>query len=475
MNFITGKHLPRRTFLRGLGATVSLPYLDAMVPAGRVWRDPAAENFTRLLCLEESMGCAGGNDWGDEQHLFAPAKLGREFELHAESQLKPLEDFREYMTIISNTDCRMAEPYTPEEVGGDHYRSASVFLTQSHPKQTEGSDIFLGKSIDQVHADRFGQDTPLPSLEMTTEQSNDGGGCQYNYNCAYKYTISWASAHEPLPAIRDPRTVFERLFGAGDSPADRTARLQMNQSVLDWVGGKVARLKRELGAVDRRALDEFTTHIRELERRIAMVEAQNASGRERELPEAPRGVPDSWEEHMELMFDLQVLALQADLTRVITFKTGIDQSNRTYPNSGTDKPHHPASHHSNIAENIMKFNLINTHRLGQMVYLLDKLENTVEAGASLLDKTAVVWGSGMGDPNLHNHRRCPLLIMGRANGALEGNLHSRAPSGTPMANAFVSLMQKLGHDDLHHFGDSTGEFPLSYVSGGSVTAAGEDV
>jgi hypothetical protein len=464
MSFITGRHLSRRTFVRSAGASVALPLLDAMVPAGRAWRDPAQESFTRLVCIEESMGCAGGNDWGDSQHLFAPAQVGRDFDLSAQSQLKPLEPYREYLTIVSQTDCRMAEPYKAEEIGGDHDRSTAVFLTQAHPLQTK-ADVFIGKSLDQVHADRFGQDTVLPSLEVTTEEMDRGGGCAYNYHCAYTTSLAWKSPTEPLPAIREPRVVFEQLFGAGSTPADRAARLRTNKSLLDWVTSELTSLKRELGAVDRQAVEQYTTNIRELERRIQLIEAQNATGEERAMPEAPTGIPDLWEDHMELMFDLQVLALQADLTRVITFKTGFDLQNRTHPASGTNKSFHGASHHGNVHSAIMEFNLINTYRLGKMVYFLEKMKNAQEAGVSLLEKTAILWGSPMGDPNLHNHRRCPLILMGHANGALEGGLHLRAPNATPMANVFVSLMQALGHDDLAEFGDSTGEFPLTFPKG----------
>jgi hypothetical protein len=461
MNFITGKHVSRRTFVRGVGAGVALPFLDAMVPAGRAWRDPAQESFTRLVCIEESMGCAGGSDWGDERNLFAPAGVGRDFEFSVDSQLKPLEPFRDYLTIVSDTDCRSAEPRRAEEIGGDHDRSTAVFLTQAHPKQTQGSDIHLGISLDQIHAQRFGQETALPSLELCTESIDRGGGCAYNYHCAYTTSLSWASPNQPLPAIREPRVVFERLFGAGDSPDDRAARRRTDRSVIDWIATEVVRLKRELGMVDQAAMDQYLTHIRELERRIQLVEARNTSGEEREMPEAPSGIPDSWEEHMQLMFDLQVLALQTDMTRVITFKTGFDQSNRTFPGSGTNKSIHGASHHGNVPGDIMDFNLINTHRLSQVNYFLEQMKSTMEGDASLLDKTAIVWGSPMGDPNLHNHRRCPLILMGGANGLLEGNLHLRAPQGTPMANVFVSLMQGLGHD-MPSFGDSTGDFALGF-------------
>ncbi len=465
MEFITGKHISRRSFVQGMGTTVALPFLDAMVPAGRSWSDPMLDTTaTRLICIEESMGCAGGSDWGDARHLFAPERIGRDFEIGPDSQLAGLADFRDYLTIVSNTDVRMAEPYRAEEIGGDHDRSTAVFLTQAHPKQTQGSDIYLGTSLDQIHARRFGRDTALPSLELCTESIDRGGGCAYNYHCAYTTSLAWASPNQPLPAIREPRAVFERLFGAGDSAADRELRRRTNKSMLDWIVTEVARLKSTLGATDRRAMDEYLQQVRELERRIELVEARNTSGEERQMPEAPSGIPDSWEEHMELMFDLQVLALQTDMTRVITFKTGFDQSNRTFPDSGTNKSHHGASHHGNVPADIMDFNKINTYRTARLAYLLRRLSTTREGDTPLIDKTAVVWGSPMGDPNLHNHRRCPLILMGKANGALEGGVHLRAPKGTPMANVFVSLMQGIGHD-MTSFGDSTGAFPLTLPRG----------
>ncbi|MHC4991868.1 MAG: DUF1552 domain-containing protein [Planctomycetota bacterium] len=472
MEFITGKHLDRRTFLRGMGATVALPMLDAMIPAGRAWGGLLDDGpATRLVCIEESMGAAGSSPWGMAQNLFSPASVGRDFDIAPNSQLAPLEPFRDYLTIVSNTDCRMAEPYRPEEIGGDHDRSTAVFLTQAHPKQTQGSDVYLGTSLDQLHARRVGLDTALPSLELCIEGIDRGGGCAYNYHCAYTTTLSWAAPDQPLPPIREPRAVFERLFGAGDSPEDRAARRRTDRSMIDWIATEVARLRRQLGAADRRAMDEYLEHIREIERRILLVEQRNASGDERALPDAPSGVPDSFEEHMRLMFDLQVLALQADITRVITFKTGFDQSNRTFPASGVNRGFHGVSHHGNNPTDILDFNTINRHRLAQVTYFLEKMQNTMVGESSLLDQTAVVWGSPMGDPNLHNHRNCPLLLMGKANGALEGNLHLRAPEGTPMANVFVSLMHRLGHDDMRSFGDSTGEFAL-YAPPTAETAGG---
>jgi hypothetical protein len=461
MNFITGKHLSRRTFLRGTGASLALPYLDAMSAAGRPWRDPA-EGFTRFVGIYEAMGCAGGNDWGDSQRLFAPAKVGRDFDFEAQSQLKPLEAYRDYMTVVSQTDCKMAEPFKAEEIGGDHDRSTAVFLTQAHPLQTE-ADVYIGKSIDQIHADKFGQETAIPSLELSVSRLDRS--CAYNYHCAYTFSLAWKSAREPLPHVLEPRVVFEQLFGAGNSATDRANRLSKNRSVLDFISKELGSLKKQLGGADRLALDEYATHLRELERRIGLVEAQNSSGEERQMPEAPSGIPDKWEEHMQLMFDLQVLALQADLTRVITLISGVDQENRTHPESGTNASWHGASHHGNVPNQILDYNKINTYRLSQQTYFLEKMKNTMEGDKSLLDKTAILWGSSMGDPNLHNHRRCPLILFGKANGALEGNLHLRSPKGTPMANVFVSLMQGLGHDDFAQIGDSTGEFPLTFPKG----------
>ncbi len=464
MKFITGKHLSRRTFIGGAGVGVALPFLDAMMPAGRAWAQSATESVpTRLVCIEESMGCAGGSDWGHARGYFAPKDAGKDFTLEAESQLKPLEDYRDYLTIVSSTDCGMADPMNADEIGGDHDRSTAVFLTQAHPKQTQGSDIEIGVSIDQLHAQKFGQDTVLPSLELCIEEIDRGGGCAYNYHCAYTTSLAWATPHQPLPAIREPRVVFERLFGAGDSEKDRSERRQTDRSMLDWMVTEVDRLSKSLGAMDRVALDEYLQHIREVERRIQLMEARTqteGAGEGRAMPEAPSGIPGTWEEHMQLMFDLQVLALQSDMTRAITFKTGFDQSNRVFPQSGTNKSIHGASHHGNVPADIMDFHLINTYRLGAVSYFLDKMKNTMEGDASLLDKTAIVWGSPMGDPNLHNHKRCPLLLMGHANGALEGGVHIAAAEGTPMANAFVTLMQGLGHE-LDSFGDSNGSLALT--------------
>ena len=461
MKFITGKHLSRRAFIGRMGAGVALPFLSAMVPAGLARAASANSTPPRLVCIEESMGCAGGSDWGHARNLFAPPETGRDFTIGNDSQLKPLEAFRDYLTVVSSTDCHMADPFNADQIGGDHDRSTAVFLTQAMPKQTQGSDIHIGTSIDQLHAQRFGQDTVLPSLELCIEEIDRGGGCAYNYHCAYTTSLAWASPNQPLPAIREPRAVFERLFGAGDSEQDRIERRRTDKSMLDWMLSEVDRVSKTLGPADRVALDEYLQHIREVERRIQLMEARSSAsdGESSTMPEAPSGIPGTWEEHMQLMFDLQVLALQSDMTRAITFKTGFDQSNRTFPQSGTTKSIHGASHHGNVPDDIMDFHRINTYRLGAVAYFMEKLHNTMDGDATLLDKTSIVWGSPMGDPNLHNHKRCPLLLMGHASGALQGNVHIAANEGTPMANAFVTLMQGMGHE-LDSFGDSNGALEL---------------
>jgi len=463
MDFITGKHLPRRTFLRGVGVTMALPFLDAMVPSGGFLSKSAkaaTADRTRLICVEEVHGLAGCNNWGASQFLYAPEKTGRDFTFVNDNPLKTVEAFRDSMTIISNTDVRNAEALNLPEIGGDHFRSSAVFLTQSHPKQTNGSDLFAGTSLDQLYAQRFGQGTPMPSMQFCIENLDQAGGCTYNYSCAYTDTISWASPNEPLPMIRDPRVAFDMLFGAGANAEDRKARQVTRRSILDWVTGEVERVSKQLGPDDRQRLERYLDNVRELERRIQAVEARNTSGEQRALPEAPAGVPDSFSEHMKLMFDIQVLALQTDMTRIMSFKTGRDAQNRVFQECESKQPFHPASHHGNRQERILEFNKINKFRVGQMAYFLEKMKTTMDGDKSLLDKSLVIWGSPMADPNIHNHRRCPLVLFGKANGALQGNVHIKAEDGTPMSNVMLTLLHTLGVDDLKTFGDSTGEFSL---------------
>ena len=291
MHFITGKHMPRRTFIRGaMGAAVALPFLDAMVAAkGAGAKAAAAADRTRLICIEEVHGLAGCNKWGASKNLFAPAETGSAFTIHPDSALSSLEPYREHMTIVSNTDVRMAEAFTAPEIGGDHFRSSAVFLTQSHPKQTQGSDIWAGTSFDQIYAQHYGQATPLPSMQFCIESLDQAGGCTYNYSCAYTDSISWASPNEPLPMIRDPRVAFDTLFGTGGSQQDRAERRKTRRSILDFISGEVADVRKELGVGDKARLDRYLTHVREIERRIQAIEARNTSGEERALPDAPAG------------------------------------------------------------------------------------------------------------------------------------------------------------------------------------------
>src|SRR3989440_3143279 len=382
--------MPRRTFLRGVGGTVALPFLDAMVPArGVVASAAAGAERTRLVCIEEVHGLAGCNLWGASKYLFAPETTGRDFTLVADNPLASLAAFRDHMTIVSNTDVRNAEALALPEIGGDHFRSSAVFLTQSHPKQTNGSDLWAGTSLDQLYAKRYGQGTPMPSMQFCIENLDQAGGCTYNYSCAYTDTISWASPNEPLPMIRDPRVAFDMLFGAGATAQERAERRETRKSVLDWITGEVERTRRQLGAADRTRLDRYLDNVREIERRIQAVEVQNRSGDARALPDAPAGVPDSFSEHMRLLFDLQVLALETDMTRIISFKTGRDAQNRVFPESGSSQAFHPASHHGNREERILEFNKICKYRMSQLAYFLEKMKSTHVEGGSLLDKTLV--------------------------------------------------------------------------------------
>lgn len=456
---IIGKHLPRRTFLQGLGATVALPMLDAMRPARGLSRLSATADPTRLICIEAVHGAAGCSPFGATQNFWSPAATGSAFDL-TPSALLPLEPWRKYLTIVSNTDVRMAEAYKPEEIGGDHFRSSAVYLTQAHPTQTESSDIYVGTSLDQLHAQRFGQATPIPSMQLCIEPIDRAGGCAYGYSCVYTDMVSWASPTQPLPMIRDPRIAFDQLFGTGGSSAERASRRRTTGSILDFITGRIADLQRELGAADRGRMGQYLENVREIERRIQRTEERNLSGEARELASAPSGVPDSYEDHIKLMFDLQVLAFEADMTRVFTLKTGRDASGRVFPESGTSAGFHNASHHGNNPKRVAEYFQINKYHVGMLPYLLERLRSTMDGGTPLLDKTVVMFGSPMADSNVHNHRRCPLILLGGANGQLAGNSHLKAPEGTPMANAMLTLLHRLGHDDLHSFGDSTGELAL---------------
>lgn len=457
--YLTNKHVSRRTLLRGVGVTLGLPFLDAMVPAGKAWAKTAAGK-TRLSCIEMVHGSAGSTAIGIAKNMWAPAAVGRDFDL-TPSSLLPLEPFREYVTIVSNTDVKNAEACTPPEIGGDHFRSSAVYLTQSHPKQTQGSDVHVGISLDQLYAQRFGQDTPVPSMQLCIESVDQSGGCAYGYSCVYTDTISWASATEPLPMVRDPRAAFDQLFGVGTTPEERALSRQADRSILDFVTAEVSRLQRELGPADRARLSDYLDDVREIERRIQRTEAHNKSGEPREMPEAPIGVPDGFADHVKLMFDLQAVAFASDTTRVFSFKMGRDGSARVYPESGVKTPFHPASHHQDKEDRVANFAKINTYHVSMVPYFLEKLKNTKDGDGNLLDNTLILYGSPMGNSNIHNHKRCPLFLAGHAGGKLKGNLHLKAKDGTPMANVMLTLLHGLGLDDLKSFGDSTGTFDLT--------------
>jgi len=458
--YLTNKHLSRRTVLKGMGVTLALPFLEAMTPARNAWGASAAAKKVRLVCVEMVHGSAGSSAIGIQKNLWAPAAVGSGFDLAATS-LKALEPFRDHVTIVSNTDVRNAEAFTAPEIGGDHFRSSAVFLTQMHPKQTQGSDVRAGTSLDQIYAQRFGQDTPIPSMQLCIENVDQAGGCSYGYSCTYTDSISWASPSQPLPMTRDPRFVFDQLFGVGATPQERAERRAEDRSILDWLTTATARLKKELGASDQARLAEYLDDVREIERRIQQVEAYNSSGEPRELPGAPVGVPDSFSEHVKLMFDLQALAFASDITRVFTFKLGRDASNRVYPESGFKGAFHSASHHGEKEDRILDFAKINAYHVSMVPYFLERLSKMSDGNASLLDNSLIVYGSPMGDSNLHNHKRCPLFLVGRAGGQLKGGLHVKAADGTPMANVMLSVLHKLGVDDMPQFGDSTGELDLT--------------
>jgi hypothetical protein len=301
-------------------------------------------------------------------------------------------------------------------------------------------------------------------MQLTIEPVDQSGGCAYGYACVYTDTISWAAPDQPLPMVRDPRMVFEQLFGSGGTPAQRAERRATDRSILDMLTSQMADLRRTLGPTDRQRLDQYGTNIRDIEQRIARVETRNSSGEARELPGAPAGVPDSFEEHVKLMFDLQVLAFASDTTRVFSFKMGRDGSARVYPDSGVRSAFHPASHHGEREDRVTDFMKINRYHVSMVPYFMKKLKETPDGdGSNMLDNTLIIYGSPMGNSNVHNHKRCPLFLAGKAGGALRGGVHHKAADGTPMANVFLSVLQDIGLSDMKQFGDSTSRFELKTV------------
>ena len=453
--FITRKHLSRRTVLKGAGATIALPFLESMLPA--MTQAPKAK--TRLICIENVHGAAGSTRYGAEKFLWGPEKEGREFDL-TKGNLAPLEGFKDHVTIVSNTDQHGAEAWEVPELGGDHFRSSAVFLTAAHPKQTQGSDIYCGTSMDQHYAERFGQDTPLPSLQLSIEGLDLSGGCAYNYACIYMDSISWATPKKPLPMVRDPRMVFDMLFGAGATPEARAERMSTDRSLLDWVTHEVRALKPKLTVSDQNKVGDYLESIREIERRIQKIEERNRSGEVRQLAAAPVGVPDAFEEHVKLMFDLQTVAFSGDLTRVAALKMSRDVSGRAFPESGVTSGFHGASHHGENEQRIEQFGQINKYHISMVAYMIDKLKKTQEGDATLLDNSLIINGSPMGNSNLHNHKRVPMLLAGHAGGRIKGRLHVKAADGTPTANLYLGVLHKLGLEDMQTFADSTGEIAL---------------
>ena len=449
---ITKMHLPRRTFLRGLGATLALPLLDSMVPAMTPVGLTAAQPVRRLGIVYVPNGVY-------MQH-WTPSAAGREFTLP--SSMAPLAEYRDDMLVLTGLSNKMGDAW-PGEGAGDHARAAGAYLTGVHPKKTEGADLRAGLSMDQIAARALGTQTQLASLELSLESRENVGSCDPGYACAYANTLSWSSPTTPLPMENNPRVVFERLFGGNQStdPEAWRARREEDRSILDAVGDKLSRLQGDLGQRDRRKLDEYLEAIRDAERRIQMAEAQS----ERDLPvvDQPAGVPSTFVEHAKIMYDLQLLAFQADLTRVITFMVGHETSQRAYPEIGVPDAHHPLSHHGGNAEKIEKLIKVNRYHVEMFTYYLDRLRATQDGDGSLLDQTMVLYGSGMSDGNGHLHHDLPTLIVGKGAGAIQGGRHLVYPRAdeTPVANLFVSMLDKLGVP-IDTLGDSTGRIePLS--------------
>ena len=441
---ITKKHLPRRTFLRGLGVTLALPMLDSMVPAFGAARASAAQAVRRLGIVYVPNGMFMPN-WSPE---------GEGGPLVLTQTLQPLAPFRDQMLMVSGL-CSEEGIARPGEGAGDHARAAGAFLTGVHPKKTEGHDIRAGVSMDQIAARVLGQETQLASLELSLESADRAGSCDPGYSCAYANTLCWSSETTPLPMASDPRAVFERLFGTSGStdPAAWLAARRHDRSLLDMVTTKVARLRSELGPRDQVKLGEYLDAVRDVERRIQMAEQQTP----RALPslDQPAGVPDSFEEHAKLMFDLQVLAYQADLTRVITFMMGHETSNRAYPEIGVPDSHHALSHHGGDRALIEKLKKVDTYLTTMFAYYVDRLASTPDGEGSLLDSVMVLFGSGLSDGNRHNHHDLPTLLVGGGAGQLSGGRHVRVAPDTPNTNLFLTMLDKLGVP-LETLGDSTG-------------------
>src|SRR5687767_13530804 len=436
MSFITKKFIPRRTFLRGVGATMALPLLEAMVPAATPLARTAANPVRRLGFVFMPMGCDQSR-WtppGDKLDELSPIL----------SSLAPVKD---HVTVISNLEVQNAYP-------GSHATSNSSFLSCAKAKLTESTDYYLGTTVDQIAAQRVGQETQLPSLELAMDLLQVVGQCDNGYACAYQNNLSWSSPTTPLPAEAHPRIVFESLFGEGGSIEDRRAALKKKASLLDSFTEDIQRLQRQLGPGDRSKISHYLETVREVERRIQKAEADTADNPLPDL-DRPVGVPAAYADHARLMFDLQVLALQGDVTRVITFQLARETSNRTYPEIGVSDPHHPLSHHGNDPEKIARMAKINQFHVSLFAEFLGKLKATPEGNGTLLDHSLYLYGSGIGNPNVHDHTNLPILVAGGAAGGMKGGRHIRYEKPTPLANLHLTLLDKVGVP-LDSFADSNG-------------------
>jgi hypothetical protein len=437
---ITKKALSRRTFLRGAGAAVALPLLDAMIPAMTATAATAAapQRLRRLGYVYMPMGC--------DHTRWTPPGGDRLDKLSF--ILDPLAPVKQHVTVISNLELRNAYP-------GTHATSNSAFLSAARAKLTESADYYLGTTADQVAARHIGRDTQLPSLELSMDLMSLAGQCDNGYACVYHNNLSWSSPTTPLPSEAHPRIVFERLLGDGATPAERRAALRNRASLLDSVMEEFTRLNSQLGPADRVRLAQYLDAVREVERRIQRAEA---TARDNPLPDLdrPAGVPADYVDHARLMFDLQVLAFQSDITRVITFQLARETSNRTYPAIGVPDPHHPLSHHGNDPSKVEKIARINRFHVSLFAEFLAKLRATPEGDGTLLDHSLLLYGSGMGNPNVHDHDNLPILVAGGAAGRMKGGRHIRFAKPTPLANLHLTLLDKVGVQ-LGSFGDSRGK------------------
>ncbi len=434
---ITRKALPRRTFLRGVGATMALPLLDAMVPAMTAAASTPADPVRRLGFVYMPMG--------SDIHRWTPPSDDL-------SELSPtlssLAAVRDQLTVITNMELKNAYP-------GTHATSNAAFLSAAKAKWTESTDYYLGTTVDQVAAQQMGQETRLPSLELAMDLLATVGQCDNGYACVYQNNLSWSSPTTPLPAEAHPRIVFERLFGEGGSVAERREALKERASLLDWVHDDIARLQNRLGPGDRHKVDQYLDSVREVERRIQKAEAETADNRLPDL-DRPVGVPAAYADHARLMFDLQVLAFQGDVTRVSTFQLARETSNRTYPEIGVADPHHPLTHHGGDVEKIAKMAKINAFHVSLFAYFLEKLRATREGNGTLLDHSLLLYGSGMGNPNVHDHVNLPILVAGGAAGRHQGGRHIKYEKPAPLANLHLTLLEKVGVR-LDAFADSKGK------------------